>query len=96
MRLYFKKELKEKNKELFLQKLYKFGLLHKEASFFSLTEEAFLKRQLQTLVFLKGFSKTIKEARQMINHKKIVCGTKIKRYPRELISLEEEQTLTTR
>jgi len=64
-----------------INKLVKLGVLGPDAQFedvLLLTVEDILKRRLQTLVFEKGFAKTIYQARQLVVHGHIqVRGKKI-------------------
>jgi small subunit ribosomal protein S4 len=64
-----------------IKKLVRLGVLGPEAGLedvLLLTVEDILKRRLQTLVFEKGFAKTIYHARQLIVHGHIqVVGKKI-------------------
>jgi len=75
------------------KKLIRLGVVGPEARFedvLSLTVEDLLKRRLQTLVFEKGFAKTIYQARQFIVHGHIqVVGKKIDA-PSYIVKREEE------
>jgi small subunit ribosomal protein S4 len=52
-----------------------------------------LNRRLQTLVFKKGYAKTMKQARQIIIHRHILIGGKINSSPSYLVRLSEENTI---
>ena len=75
------------------KKLIRLGVVGPEARFedvLSLTVEDLLKRRLQTIVFEKGFAKTIYQARQFIVHGHIqVVGKKINA-PSYIVKREEE------
>ena len=75
------------------KKLIRLGVVGPEARFedvLSLTVEDLLKRRLQTMVFEKGFAKTIYQARQFIVHGHIqVVGKKIDA-PSYIVKREEE------
>ena len=75
------------------KKLIRLGVVGPEARFedvLSLTVEDLLKRRLQTIVFEKGFAKTIYQARQFIVHGHIqVVGKKIDA-PSYIVKKEEE------
>jgi len=75
------------------KKLIRLGVVGPEARFedvLSLTVEDLLKRRLQTIVFEKGFAKTIYQARQFIVHGHIqVVGKKIDA-PSYIVKREEE------
>lgn len=76
-----------------IRKLNRLGILGPEAEFddvLLLTVEDILKRRLQTLVFEKGLSQTIYQARQLIVHGHIqVKGKKINA-PSYVVKREEE------
>ena len=86
---------KKKEKEL-IDKLVKLGMLKENATLddvLSLSLQTILNRRLQTIVFKKGISKTLKQARQMIAHGHIeVDGKKIS-FPSYLLPASEESTL---
>ena len=75
------KERAAEVQETLSKKLIRLGVVGPEARFedvLSLTVEDLLKRRLQTIVFEKGFAKTIYQARQFIVHGHIqVVGKKI-------------------
>ena len=79
--------------ETLSKKLIRLGVIGPEARFedvLSLTVDDLLKRRLQTLVFEKGFAKTIYQARQFIVHGHIqVVGKKIDA-PSYIVKKEEE------
>jgi len=79
--------------ETLSKKLIRLGVVGPEARFedvLSLTVEDLLKRRLQTMVFEKGFAKTIYQARQFIVHGHIqVLGKKIDA-PSYIVKKEEE------
>lgn len=85
---------KDKDSEkVLLEKLVKLGLLKKNAKLddaLSLTLEDFCNRRLQTIVHKKGIAGTVKEARQMIVHKKVFVSERIIDQPNYLVSVEEE------
>ena len=76
-----------------IKKLVKLGILGPGAEFedvLLLTVEDILKRRLQTLVFEKGFAKTIYQARQLVVHGHIqVKGKKINA-PSYIVKREED------
>ncbi len=87
------KERAAEVQETLSKKLIRLGVVGPEARFedvLSLTVEDLLKRRLQTLVFEKGFAKTIYQARQFIVHGHIqVLGKKIDA-PSYIVKIEEE------
>lgn len=70
-----------KEVEQLLDRLKRLGLLHGKADLndvLSLEVEAVLTRRLQTQIYLKGFARTVKQARQLIVHGHItVNGRKV-------------------
>jgi small subunit ribosomal protein S4 len=87
------KERAAEVQETLSKKLIRLGVVGPEARFedvLSLTVEDLLKRRLQTIVFEKGFAKTIYQARQFIVHGHIqVVGKKIDS-PSYIVKKEEE------
>lgn len=78
---------KEKEKVL-LDKLYRMGLLDKNATLddvLSLTVEDILERRLQTIVYKLGLAKTPKQARQFIVHGHIAFDGRRTIYPSMLV-----------
>ncbi len=77
-----------------IKKLNRLGIIGSEAEFedvLLLSVEDVLKRRLQTLVYEKGFSSTIYQARQYITHGHIqVRGKKINA-PSYIVKKEEEE-----
>jgi small subunit ribosomal protein S4 len=85
---------KDDEKKAFFEKLSKMGLkVNSIAEVLSLTKEDYLKRRLQTVVFKKGISKTILEARQFITHKKILIDGKAVNIPSYLVPVELEKKI---
>lgn len=86
--------LKER-KEL-LDKLHSYGLVSSDATLddvLSLTLRDILNRRLQTLVFKKGFSRTMRQARQFIVHKHVTVDGKTITSPNYLVRAKEEQLI---
>ncbi len=83
--------------ESFFKKLEGMGLIKsKEASIdsvLSISKENLLDRRLQTIVFKLGLAKTIKEARQLIVHKKIKIGDGLVTIPSYIVKLSEESKI---
>jgi len=52
-----------------------------------------LNRRLQTLVYKKGYAKTMSQARQMIIHRHILVGGKINTSPSYIVRLSEEANI---
>lgn len=83
---------KEREKIL-LDKLFKIGLVGSDANLddvLALTIEKLLDRRLQTIVFKKGISNTIKQSRQMIVHGHIAVDGRKTKWPSAIIPLADE------
>ena len=86
---------KEVQQEL-IRKLNRLGVIGAEAQFedvLLLTVDDILKRRFQTLVFEKGLTKTVYEARQRIIHKHVAIGDKLINSPSYIVKLEEENLI---
>ena len=83
----------EIEKKELLDRLYLLGLLKKDSKVedvLNLTLKDFLERRLQTLVYRKQISKTMRQAREFITHRHITVGNKKITVPSYLVSIEEE------
>jgi small subunit ribosomal protein S4 len=83
----------EKKEKVLLEKLSKLGMISKESGLddvLDLSVDGVLDRRLQTIVFRKGYSKTVKEARQMITHGHVFIGGRKVIFPSYMVNLEEE------
>lgn len=79
----------EKNK--FILRLQKKGFnVNSIAEALALNKEDYMKRRLQTIVYLNGLTTTPKQARQMITHKHVSIGDQTVNIPSYQVSLEEE------
>jgi small subunit ribosomal protein S4 len=73
---------KPEEQHALFEKLKKIGLkVNSIADVLSLKKEDYMKRRLQTVVVEKKLAKTVKEARQLIVHKKILVDGKIVNVP---------------
>lgn len=82
-------------KEL-LTRLKRLGVLPETAvldDILDLTVEDILERRLQTIVFRKGLSKTIHQARQLITHGHIAIGNQRVTVPSYMVAREEENQI---
>ncbi len=87
----------EKERQQVLQKLQKLGLLKPTAKLddvLSLSLKDILERRLQTIVFRKGLSKSVKEARQLITHKHIMANGQKITSPSYLVKVVEQESIT--
>ena len=86
----------EEKDELF-NRLLNLGLINPESTIddvLALAKENLLERRLQTIVFKKGLAKTVKEARQMIIHRKIKVLDRTITIPGYLVKVNEEMGIT--
>lgn len=80
--------------ENFFAKLNKIGLnVNSIADVLALNKEDLLKRRLSSVMFKLGISKTPREARQMITHKRVMISDQIVNSPSYLVELEEESKI---
>lgn len=85
----------EREKEL-IGSLVKLGVLGKETTLdavLSLTIDAMLERRLQTLVWRKGLSNTVSQARQFITHGHIAVDGRRCSSPNYLIPKDKEDSI---
>ncbi len=77
--------------------LVKLGLLRTDATIddvLDLDIRDLLERRLQTIVYKKGLTKTIHQARQMITHGHILIGDRRVTIPGYLVEKDEEETVS--
>ncbi len=80
-----------------LDKLKRLGLLASDASLnqvLALTLKDVLERRLQSVVFRKGMSRSMKQARQFITHRHILVSGKEITSPTYLLTIDEESVLS--
>ncbi len=76
-----------------IRKLNRLGIIGSEAEFediLLLSTEDLLKRRLQTLVYEKGYARTVYQARQYITHGHIQVGGKKINAPSYIVKKDEE------
>jgi len=86
----------KKEKEQLINKLFKLGLVKKNADIdgvLGLTIENILDRRLQTLVYKMRLSNTSKQARQFIIHNHIFIDNKRINAPSYLVNIDEEKKI---
>lgn len=86
----------EKERNQLLTKLCSLGLLGKDAKIedvLSLTLKDIMERRLQTLVYRKNMTGSIKQARQFIVHEHIALSDKTITAPSYMVLLEEESSI---
>ncbi|MBD3247654.1 30S ribosomal protein S4 [Candidatus Pacearchaeota archaeon] len=85
----------EETKQKFYGILKKIGLDVKSlADVLSLDRKDYLNRRLQTVVFKKNLAPTVKTARQMIVHKKVIVNGNIINRPSYIVPVELENKIT--
>jgi len=90
-------EQADKEKALFLDKLSRLKLIQAEAPIedvLNLSINDILERRLQTILYRKGFAKTIKQSRQFITHGHVIVNNKKVNIPSYLLSAAEEGEIT--
>ncbi|OYT52966.1 30S ribosomal protein S4 [Candidatus Bathyarchaeota archaeon ex4484_135] len=90
-------EVRKKREEELLSKLYRLGLLDKDAvldNVLDLTVEDLLERRLQTIVWRKGLAKSPYQARQLIVHGHIAIGGRKVYSPGYLVRRDEEDLIS--
>ncbi len=84
----------DEEKRIFIERLQKIGFkVDKIADALALDKEDWLKRRLQTIIFIKKFANTPKQARQFVAHKHVSVGNRIINIPSYQVSLEEEPSV---
>lgn len=95
-----KRLIAQKNPEeekRFLDKIMERGYLPKTGTLgdvLDITIENILSRRLQTIVFKHKLAKTIKQARQLVVHRKIKVKNAVINIPSYSVSVEEEKQIT--
>ncbi|MEK6929024.1 MAG: 30S ribosomal protein S4 [Nanoarchaeota archaeon] len=98
---YFKRRARElaqtgeEEQKILFDKLNKIGLNVKNiADVLALKIENLLERRLPTIVFRKKLSATLKQARQMVAHKRVMISEKVVNSPSYVVQVEEENKIT--
>jgi len=89
--------VKPQEQKAFFNRLKNMGLVKGDANIddvLALTKEKLLDRRLQTIVYKIGLAKKIKEARQLITHRKIKINDKIMDVPGYIVRIDEERKIT--
>ena len=80
---------------LFLNKLKNLGLnINSITDVLGLKVEDLLKRRLTTIVANNGLANTIKQARQMVVHKKILVNDSVVNSPSYIVPITEENSIS--
>ena len=86
----------EEEQKKLLEKLYKLGILEKNANLndvLGLTVENILERRLQTIVYKKGLANTLRQARQLIVHGHIQVNGRSTKFPSFLVTRDLEDKI---
>lgn len=89
-------EQRKKLEMQLLNKLHRLGILPEKAALddvLDLSIEDILERRLQTIVFQKGLTKSIHQARQLITHRHIIIGKRKVYSPSYLVLRDEEASI---
>jgi small subunit ribosomal protein S4 len=90
-----KTDLREQ--ELFIKKLNALGLkVNSLADVLGLRVEDLLDRRLTTIIANKGLSKTTRQARQMVVHKRVLIDGEAVNAPSYIVSLAEENLISVK
>lgn len=86
---------KQEEQKALYEKLKKIGFhVNSIANILSLDKRDYLNRRLQTIVFKKKLAKSIKQARQMITHRKILVNGRAIDSPSYIVPVEMEEKIT--
>jgi len=90
------KQAELEQKQLFdrLQRIGLLGSTPKLDDVLSLSPKDMLSRRLQTLVFKKGFARSVKQARQFITHSHVRVGGHVVTSPSYIVPVAEEDSIT--
>jgi len=84
----------KEEKQAFVEKLQAKGFtVNSIADSLALDKEDWLKRRLQTLVFVKKLARTPKQSRQLVAHKQVSIGNRTINIPSYQVSLEQESQI---
>jgi small subunit ribosomal protein S4 len=87
----------ESEQKALFERLNKIGMdVHSIADILALEKQNYLKRRLQTIVFKKELAQSVKEARQMITHKKILVDGRVVNKPSYIVPVELEGKITAK
>ncbi len=85
----------EEEKQALFEQLKKIGLkVESIADVLGLDKTDYLNRRLQTVIAAKGLVPTLKTARQMITHKKVLVDGKVVNIPSYIVPVELEDKIT--
>ncbi len=85
----------EEDQKALFERLNKIGMnVHTIADILALEKQDYLKRRLQTVVAKKELAFSVKEARQMITHRKVLVNGKVVNKPSYIVPVELEGKIT--
>ncbi len=85
----------QEEKDKFFERLNKIGIkVNSISDVLSLEKKDYLKRRLQTIIFKKKITNTIKTARQLIAHKKVLVNGKVINSPSYIVPVELENKIS--
>jgi small subunit ribosomal protein S4 len=85
----------EKDKKIFFDKLKQIGFkVDSISDVLSLDKKDYMKRRLQTILVAKKMAHTIKEARQLITHKKVLINGRSVNAPSFVVPLDLENKIS--
>lgn len=83
------------DQEAFFNQLRKIGLkVDTIADVLGLEKTDYLKRRLQTVIYKKGLTPTVRTARQMITHRKVLVNGRAVSAPSYIVPVEFEDKIT--
>lgn len=81
--------------EVLFNKLRNLGLeVNSTSDVLDLKVENLLERRLPTLVMKKNLAQTVRQARQMVSHKRVMIGKQVINIPSYIVSVEEENSIS--
>ena len=84
----------ESEKKALFERLNKMGLKVSSLSgVLSLDKKDYMNRRLQTIIVKKKLARTMKQARQLITHKKVLVDEKVVGVPSYLVSVDMENKI---
>lgn len=84
----------EDEQKILFDKLNKIGIkVNSIADVLSLDPRDWLKRRLQFILLQKGLANTIKEARQLITHKKVLVNNRVVNIPSYIVEADLEDKI---
>ena len=85
----------EQEQKALFERLNKIGMdVHSISDILALEKQDYLKRRLQTVVFKKELAFSVKEARQMITHRKVLVDGKAVNKPSYVVPVALEGKIT--